>query len=67
MCLNRKFTEEVDARHVVLARYAKKALQGMSFEDIAISEEVTVADVVQAIEEIKPLNPALYAQVMNQK
>ena len=67
MCLNRKFSEEVDARHEVMARYAKKAMQGMSFEDIAISEDVTVADVVQAIEDIKPINPYLYAQVMNQK
>ena len=64
MCLNRKFTEEVDARHEVMAKYAKMAMQGMSFEDIAISEEVTVAEVVQTIEDIKPINPELYRQVM---
>ena len=65
MCLNRKFTVEEDQRHEVMAKYAKMIMQGMSFEDVAISENVTVAEVVQAIEDIKPLNPELYRQVMN--
>ena len=64
MYLNRKFTEDVNARHEVMAKYAKMAMQGMNFEDIAISEEVTVADVVQAIEDIKPINLELYRQVL---
>lgn len=62
MCLNRKLDEN-NPRTELLARIAHQKLMGEGLEKIAIKEDMTVAEVVSAINEIEKINPELYKRL----